>query len=143
MVTSKASVHDKSAVGWRFDNTYARLPDALFVPATPARVRDPRVSVLNHRLADELGLGVVVMRPFAEGGLLRRLVGRDGSREVALILEVRRNAPHHRQAIRCAAMRREVAIRGLGAANLCERDCHVLQSLTPQPEPRLLLGAWT
>jgi uncharacterized protein YdiU (UPF0061 family) len=44
------------AVGWRFDNTYARLPDTLHAPAAPVRVRDPRVSILNHRLAGELGL---------------------------------------------------------------------------------------
>src|SRR3954469_12833638 len=56
MVTSAAPVAGHDAVGWRFDNTYARMPDALFAPATPARVREPRVSVLNHRLADELGL---------------------------------------------------------------------------------------
>src|SRR4051794_26821218 len=44
------------AVGWRFDNTYARLPGPLFVAATPTRVREPRVSVLNHRLGEDLGL---------------------------------------------------------------------------------------
>jgi uncharacterized protein YdiU (UPF0061 family) len=44
------------AVGWNFDNTYARLPAVLFAPAEPATVRAPRVSVLNHPLADELGL---------------------------------------------------------------------------------------
>jgi uncharacterized protein YdiU (UPF0061 family) len=43
-------------VGWRFDNTYARLPAAFFTPAPPARVPAPRVAVLNHRLADDLGL---------------------------------------------------------------------------------------
>src|SRR5262249_35347542 len=51
-----ATVADERGVGWRFDNTYARLPDTLFVPATPVTVRGPRVSVLNHRLADDLGL---------------------------------------------------------------------------------------
>ncbi len=43
-------------VGWRFDYTYARLPSTLFAPARPAAVRAPRVSILNHRLGDELGL---------------------------------------------------------------------------------------
>src|SRR5437762_2519230 len=52
MGISTAMVAEPDAVGWRFDNTYARLPEALFAPATPARVRSPRVSVLNHRLAD-------------------------------------------------------------------------------------------
>ncbi len=43
-------------VGWQFDNTYARLPEALFSPAEPARVREPKVAVLNRRLANDLGL---------------------------------------------------------------------------------------
>ncbi len=50
-------------IGWRFDNTYARLPEALFVPATPARVKKPRISILNHRLANELGLQLDVLAP--------------------------------------------------------------------------------
>src|SRR5438270_3301879 len=56
MSTSTASVADQHTIGWRFDNTYAQLPDVLFAPAKPAAVREPRVSVLNHRLAGELGL---------------------------------------------------------------------------------------
>ena len=56
MGTPTASLADHNAIGWRFDNTYARLPDTLFAPATPVTVRGPRVSVLNHRLADDLGL---------------------------------------------------------------------------------------
>ena len=42
--------------GWNFDNSYARLPDVLFSPAQPARFRAPRVSILNQRLAEDLGL---------------------------------------------------------------------------------------
>jgi uncharacterized protein YdiU (UPF0061 family) len=56
MGTSTASVSNHTAVGWRFDNTYSRLPDALSAPARPASFREPRVSLLNHRLAGELGL---------------------------------------------------------------------------------------
>ena len=44
------------ATGWRFENTYAQLPDALFSPAAAVRVRSPSVSILNHRLAADLGL---------------------------------------------------------------------------------------
>jgi len=53
-----ASGGANSNVGWRFDNTYARLPDVLFAPAKPATVEAPRVSILNHRLAEELGLSL-------------------------------------------------------------------------------------
>lgn len=42
--------------GWRFDNTYARLPAPLFSPASPARFSQPRLTVLNERLAADLGL---------------------------------------------------------------------------------------
>ena len=41
---------------WQFDNTYARLPSALYERATPARVRAPQMVVWNDALASELGL---------------------------------------------------------------------------------------
>ncbi len=50
-------------VGWQFDNTYSRLPEVFFAPAVPARVRAPRLSILNHRLADELGLNFALVSP--------------------------------------------------------------------------------
>src|SRR3954452_12341338 len=83
MGTPTASVADEREVGWRFDDTYARLPDPLFVPATPVRVREPRVSVLNQRLADELGLDLGAMAPVAAAALF---AGQDlpaGSRPIA------------------------------------------------------------
>lgn len=64
-----ASVEDHNTVGWRFDNTYSRLPDVLFAPAQPAAMRAPRVSILNHRLADELGLNLGSMSPEAAAAL--------------------------------------------------------------------------
>jgi uncharacterized protein YdiU (UPF0061 family) len=83
MVPSTASIADNNTVGWRFDNTYSRLPDVLFSPAKPATVRAPRVSMLNHRLADELGLDLRVMSPEAAAALF---AGQDlpgGSRPIA------------------------------------------------------------
>jgi uncharacterized protein YdiU (UPF0061 family) len=47
---------DGSAIGWQFENTYARLPGVFFAPATPVKVRAPQLVILNERLADELGL---------------------------------------------------------------------------------------
>ena len=52
-------------VGWRFDNTYARLPEPLFAVAAPARFAAPRVAVLNHRLAADLGLSLDRLAPDA------------------------------------------------------------------------------
>src|SRR5688500_10528931 len=57
------TVAEGREVGWRFDNTYARLPDHFFVPANPAKAREPGVSILNHRLTDDLGLDLAAMAP--------------------------------------------------------------------------------
>src|SRR5688500_1102586 len=43
-------------LGWRFDNTYNRLPKQLFYPITPERVPNPKLVILNQALATELGL---------------------------------------------------------------------------------------
>ncbi len=78
-----ASVAGEGIVGWRFDNTYSRLPEVLFVPANPAAVREPRVSILNHRLANELGLDFGENPPDASAALF---AGQDlppGSRPIA------------------------------------------------------------
>src|SRR5262245_26951591 len=56
MGTPTASHADHNSIGWRFDNTYARLPVILFTPARTAVFREPKVAILNHRLAEELGL---------------------------------------------------------------------------------------
>ncbi len=69
MLTSSPALAENNAVGWRFDNTYARLPDALFAPARPAMVRAPRVAIVNHRLARELGLDLEGMSPDAAAAL--------------------------------------------------------------------------
>ena len=54
---------------WRFEHTYAQLPSVFFAPATPAEVREPRISILNHRLAGELGLDLAAMAPSAAAAL--------------------------------------------------------------------------
>jgi uncharacterized protein YdiU (UPF0061 family) len=58
-------------VGWRFDNTYSRLPKEFFAAAKPANFREAKLAILNRRLAGELGLNFdgfsaqSVARPFA------------------------------------------------------------------------------
>ncbi|MDA1013684.1 MAG: YdiU family protein [Planctomycetota bacterium] len=47
-----------STVGWNFEDTYCQLPDVLFGDARPVNFREPRVAVLNHALAAELGLSL-------------------------------------------------------------------------------------
>jgi uncharacterized protein YdiU (UPF0061 family) len=63
------SATERSVVGWQFDNTYARLPDALFTPAQPASFAAPQVAILNHGLAKELGLDLAAMLPSSAAAL--------------------------------------------------------------------------
>ena len=44
------------AIGWRFDNSYARLPKALFEPSEPAWFPKPSLVVANEALARDMGL---------------------------------------------------------------------------------------
>ncbi|WP_439626177.1 protein adenylyltransferase SelO [Gemmata sp.] len=83
MATSTATTAEHGTAGWRFDNTYTRLPDALFAPAEPAKVRAPALVVLNHGLAAELGLDLSALPPGAAAALF---AGQDlppGSRPIA------------------------------------------------------------
>jgi serine/tyrosine/threonine adenylyltransferase len=56
MASATRTVPSIETVRWRFDNTYTHLPETLFAPATPAAAREPQVTILNRRLAEELGL---------------------------------------------------------------------------------------
>ena len=83
MVTPTAAVAEHDTIGWQFDNTYARLPETLFAPAEPARVRAPRVAVLNDRLADELGLDLRALSAEAAAALFAGQVRPAGSLPIA------------------------------------------------------------
>jgi uncharacterized protein YdiU (UPF0061 family) len=52
----------KSAGGWRFDNTYARLPQALYSRVNPVPVARPGLAIFNESLAAELGLDAGALR---------------------------------------------------------------------------------
>ncbi|MDB6003985.1 MAG: hypothetical protein JWR15_972 [Prosthecobacter sp.] len=45
-----------SPSGWNFDNSYARLPAMLHEHLDPTPVKEPRMVVFNHALAQSLGL---------------------------------------------------------------------------------------
>ena len=57
------------SIGWRFDNSYARLPQSLYAQLHPVPVRAPRVVIVNHALAESLGLDFRTL-PEAEAALL-------------------------------------------------------------------------
>src|SRR5688572_19625247 len=83
MVDALASLDDLNAVGFRLESTYARLPEVLFATAQPVKVREPRVSMLNHRLAEQIGLDLNAMSPEAAAALF---AGQDlpaGARPIA------------------------------------------------------------
>src|SRR3954468_17744067 len=83
MPTSTVSVVDHDTVGWRFDNTYSRLPDELFTPVNPAKVPEARLSILNHRLAGEIGLDLAALSPEAAAALFAGQALPVGSRPIA------------------------------------------------------------
>ena len=43
-------------VGWVFDHSYTRLPESFYVRTTPVPVCAPHVVIVNHTLAESLGL---------------------------------------------------------------------------------------
>ena len=42
--------------GWRFDNTYSKLPESFLSNTLPTPVKHPELIILNDNLVDELGL---------------------------------------------------------------------------------------
>ncbi len=48
--------------GWKFDNSYARLPETFYTRMNPAPVRSPKLIVLNEALAQDLGLDAEALK---------------------------------------------------------------------------------
>lgn len=78
-----ALVTEPNPMGWQFDNTYSRLPDVLFAEAKPATVAAPQLVILNHRLADDLGLNLNTISPEAAASLFAGQDPPSGSRPIA------------------------------------------------------------
>ena len=49
-------ISEISKIGWRFDNSYARLPDIMLSRLSPISVQIPKLIILNNKLSEELGL---------------------------------------------------------------------------------------
>ena len=43
-------------IGWRFDNTYSKLPDPFISNISPIPVKSPELIILNDNLGKQLGL---------------------------------------------------------------------------------------
>ena len=50
------SLENRSDIGWRFDNSYSRLPGFLMSKTLPEKVKNPQLLIFNNVLANELGL---------------------------------------------------------------------------------------
>ena len=74
---------EQNTIGWRFDNTYSRLPDSFFASAKPATAKAPRLAILNRRLADELGLELSDVSPEAAASLFAGQDLPNGSQPIA------------------------------------------------------------
>ncbi len=57
---------DSNEAGWRFDNSYARLPEVLFARQNPEPVAKPGLAVLNRPLAESMGLDAEALENAAE-----------------------------------------------------------------------------
>ena len=51
-----SSRQNRPDAGWKFDNSYARLPEAFYVRLNPIPVRTPKLVVFNKPLSQSLGL---------------------------------------------------------------------------------------
>ncbi|MGM9929293.1 MAG: YdiU family protein [Bacillus sp. (in: firmicutes)] len=49
-------------IGWKFDNSYTRLPNVFFDKTAPTTVQLPKLIVLNESLANSLGLNAELLR---------------------------------------------------------------------------------
>ena len=49
-------ISEISKIGWRFDNSYTRLPDIMLSRLSPVSVQIPKLSIFNQALSKELGL---------------------------------------------------------------------------------------
>lgn len=64
-MTRPASAPLAIEFGWRFDNSYTRLPEAFYARVLPTPVRAPTVVVVNHTLAESMGLDTRAADPAA------------------------------------------------------------------------------
>ncbi len=65
MITSKAV-----GAGWNLDNSYACLPEIFYSKLDPTSVSSPQLVILNHRLAEFLGLNADALQTDEEIAVL-------------------------------------------------------------------------
>lgn len=48
----------RTAIGWKWDNSYTRLPETLYRMQLPTPVSHPQLALVNNALAEQLGLSI-------------------------------------------------------------------------------------
>ena len=49
-------MNKEKLIGWNFDNSYSNLPKSFIYEISPVPVKRPELVILNHDLADQMGL---------------------------------------------------------------------------------------
>ncbi|PTN11985.1 protein adenylyltransferase SelO [Nitrosomonas aestuarii] len=81
--TTPDTKHAVDSVGWQFDNSYARLPESFYARIHPVPVRTPRVAILNHTLAESLGLNLRTLSQAEAAALFSGNVLPDAAQPIA------------------------------------------------------------
>lgn len=71
------------SIGWQFDNSYARLPESFYARLHPVPVRAPQLAMLNHVLAESLGLDIRALSEQEAALLFAGNVLPDGAQPIA------------------------------------------------------------
>lgn len=72
-----------NSIGFRFDNGYSQLPESFYTKTSPTPVRAPSVVLLNHTLAQSLGLDLTMLHPDAAAALFSGNVLPEGASPLA------------------------------------------------------------
>jgi uncharacterized protein YdiU (UPF0061 family) len=71
------------SVGWRFDNTYSKLPDYFLSNTIPTPVKSPELIILNESLAKDLGLNFSEMNKESLSKLFSGNILPEGSKAIS------------------------------------------------------------
>ncbi|SFS54738.1 protein adenylyltransferase SelO [Paenibacillus sp. 453mf] len=69
--------------GWNFDHSYSRLPNLLFRPTEPTKVKAPSMVILNKPLAQSLGLNTDLLNSEEGAALLAGNIIPEGAFPIA------------------------------------------------------------
>jgi uncharacterized protein YdiU (UPF0061 family) len=71
------------SAGWRFDNTYSKLPDYFLSNTIPTPVKSPELIILNDSLAEDLGLNFSEMNKESLSNLFCGNILPEGSKAIS------------------------------------------------------------